>query len=179
MTATAPRWRLPEQASVCRFSGVPMPRSKRPAVLVSARMQIRDLLASTTLVDGLESGGMLATHTGGFQIVEASGLGPNAIRTERSIRADPDFDFQLFERWRATGLEPIGDWHAHVGDDGEPSGERGDLSAWSARRRLLEIPRYVAMIVSESRDAWSLSVYVVESGHAAVDLCRPAGTIRL
>jgi hypothetical protein len=148
-------------------------------LLSSSRVAARDNLERTTVVDGRESGGLLASHAGGFEVVQASGLGPKAVRTEYSIRADPDHDFQLVERWRAEGLESIGCWHCHPGDDGQPSGERGDLSAWAARRRVLELDRYVAIIASEIRGGWTLCVYVVEVGHGGVDQCRPAGALKL
>jgi proteasome lid subunit RPN8/RPN11 len=165
------RWRLHASSEKCWLAHYPS--TVRIRLSSSPRTGLLAVISRTTDRDGDECGGLLfgAADRDFFEVLGASGPGPQAIRTPDAYRPDVEDDLSLVDQMESAGLAPIGIWHTHPAGSAAPSPE--DLAFFARWRRGLGIEQLLALIAVPSEDGWSFEPFVVRAGFGR-DRCEPA-----
>jgi integrative and conjugative element protein (TIGR02256 family) len=126
----------------------------------------------TSATPGIETGGVLmgvVAADGTTHILVASEPGPKAVRSATRFERDVEFCQRFVDEHTAAGLQYLGEWHSHPGEDNSPS--TTDLTSLA---KIAQQPQYLTtkpvMVIFTRSGSPSCTVHPVSAVYYPVNL---------
>lgn len=126
----------------------------------------------TTATPGIETGGVLmgsVAADGTVHICRASEPGPKAVRTATRFERDVEYCQRFVDELTAAGLQYVGEWHSHPGEDNSPS--TTDLTSLA---KIAQQPQYLTtkpvMVIFTRSGRPACTVHPVSAAYYSVPM---------